>query len=60
MTLQVGDNKLWEVFQRRVVEHNIRVLAKYYTRISLQRFTQLLDLDLKVRDIKYDLISERE
>jgi len=43
----VGDNKCWEVFQRRVVEHNIRVLAKYYTRISLQRFTQLLDLDLK-------------
>ncbi|KAJ3069031.1 26S proteasome non-ATPase regulatory subunit 12 [Podochytrium sp. JEL0797] len=28
----------------RVIEHNIRVIAKYYTRISTKRLTQLLDL----------------
>ena len=37
----------WEVLQLRVVEHNIRVLAKYYTRISLQHFSDLLHLDVK-------------
>ncbi|KAI9784238.1 MAG: hypothetical protein M1816_000910 [Peltula sp. TS41687] len=29
----------------RVIEHNVRVVAKYYTRIALPRLTQLLDLD---------------
>ncbi|KAF9381724.1 26S proteasome non-ATPase regulatory subunit 12 [Podila verticillata] len=28
----------------RVVEHNIRVIAKYYTRITTKRLSQLLDL----------------
>lgn len=28
----------------RVVEHNIRVMAKYYTRISISRISELLDL----------------
>lgn len=30
--------------KKRVVEHNIRVLAKYYTRVSLTRLAQLLEL----------------
>ena len=29
------------------MEHNIRVLAKYYTRISLKHFAGLLNLDEK-------------
>jgi len=37
----------WDVLQKRVVEHNIRVLAKYYTRISLRHFADLLHLDIK-------------
>lgn len=37
----------WDVLQMRVVEHNIRVLAKYYTRISTQHFANLLHLDPK-------------
>ncbi|XP_063682947.1 26S proteasome non-ATPase regulatory subunit 12-like [Bolinopsis microptera] len=37
----------WDVLQMRVVEHNIRVLAKYYTRISMQHFADLLHLDSK-------------
>ena len=34
----------WEDLRKRVIEHNVRVVAKYYTRIRMQRLTQLLDL----------------
>lgn len=27
-----------------MIEHNVRVIAKYYTRIQMSRLTQLLDL----------------
>ncbi|CAN8007240.1 unnamed protein product, partial [Ixodes pacificus] len=37
----------WKDFKSRVVEHNIRVMAQYYTRITLQRMSQLLDLSEK-------------
>jgi len=30
---------------KRVIEHNIRVVSKYYTRISTKRLAQLLDLN---------------
>jgi len=36
---------LWEVFQLRVIEHNIRVIAEYYQRIHTSRLCELLDLD---------------
>lgn len=42
-----GDSKAfqrWEDFRKRVIEHNVRVVAKYYTRIQFSRLTQLLDL----------------
>lgn len=39
-----GGNKCWQDLKSRVVEHNIRIMAKYYTRISLTRMAQLLDL----------------
>jgi len=29
-----------------VVDHNIRVMAKYYTRIKISRIAQLLDLSV--------------
>lgn len=32
--------------KKRVVEHNMRVMAKYYTRIRLERMSQLLDLSM--------------
>ncbi|GAA5811776.1 hypothetical protein MFLAVUS_005219 [Mucor flavus] len=41
-----GQKRLKEL-HNRVVEHNIRVIAKYYTRISTKRLTQLLDLNEK-------------
>mmetsp|Transcript_25895 Transcript_25895/g.42541 ORF Transcript_25895/g.42541 Transcript_25895/m.42541 type:complete len:443 (+) Transcript_25895:30-1358(+) len=34
----------WGDFNKRVVEHNIRVIGKYYSRISSARLSQLLDL----------------
>ncbi|KAL8745339.1 MAG: hypothetical protein Q9190_002527 [Brigantiaea leucoxantha] len=34
----------WLDLRKRVIEHNVRVIAKYYTRISTSRLTQLLDL----------------
>ncbi|THH17768.1 hypothetical protein EUX98_g9060 [Antrodiella citrinella] len=37
-------DKLWEDLHIRVIEHNIRIVAKYYTRITLPRLTTLLDL----------------
>ncbi|KAK7433252.1 proteasome regulatory particle subunit [Neonectria magnoliae] len=35
----------WKDLRKRVIEHNVRVVAKYYTRIQMKRLTQLLDLD---------------
>lgn len=34
----------WQVFRSRVIEHNIRVIAHYYTRIRMDRLNELLDL----------------
>lgn len=36
--------KRWEDLHTRVIEHNLRVISQYYTRITLQRLTSLLDL----------------
>ncbi|KAJ1568022.1 26S proteasome non-ATPase regulatory subunit 12 [Cladochytrium tenue] len=37
----------WKALHERVIEHNIRVVAKYYTRITMNRLKQLLDLSEK-------------
>ncbi|KAM3551727.1 hypothetical protein MY1884_007572 [Beauveria asiatica] len=34
----------WQNLRKRVIEHNVRVVAKYYTRIQMGRLTKLLDL----------------
>lgn len=34
----------WQDLKKRVIEHNVRVVAKYYTRIEMGRLTELLDL----------------
>ncbi|KAI9022826.1 PCI domain-containing protein [Phycomyces nitens] len=39
--------KRWKELHHRVIEHNIRVIAKYYTRVSTKRLGQLLDLNEK-------------
>ncbi|KAJ3126450.1 26S proteasome non-ATPase regulatory subunit 12 [Nowakowskiella sp. JEL0407] len=43
---EAGVKRLKEL-HKRVIEHNIRVVAKYYTKITLKRLTQLLDLPMK-------------
>eukprot|EP01104_Vermistella_antarctica_P003921 TRINITY_DN142_c4_g1_i1.p1 TRINITY_DN142_c4_g1~~TRINITY_DN142_c4_g1_i1.p1 ORF type:complete len:524 (+),score=163.72 TRINITY_DN142_c4_g1_i1:202-1572(+) len=40
-----GGEKLWKALHGRVIEHNIRVIAGYYSRITFPRLTELLDLD---------------
>ena len=39
--------KRWKDFSNRVVEHNIRVMSKYYTRITSKRMAALLDLSVE-------------
>ncbi|KOH00226.1 proteasome regulatory particle lid subunit RPN5 [Saccharomyces eubayanus] len=34
----------WEDLQKRVIEHNLRVISEYYSRITLSRLNELLDL----------------
>jgi len=44
----IGDSKAeqrWEDLRKRVIEHNIRVVAKYYTRVKMDRLKVMLDLD---------------
>jgi 26S proteasome regulatory subunit N5 len=36
--------KRWSDLKSRVVEHNIRIMSKYYSRVTLRRMSQLLDL----------------
>lgn len=38
--------KRWKSLHKRVVEHNIRVISKFYNRITIKRLTELLDLNL--------------
>eukprot|EP00184_Porphyridium_aerugineum_P004377 CAMPEP_0184700316 /NCGR_PEP_ID=MMETSP0313-20130426/11873_1 /TAXON_ID=2792 /ORGANISM="Porphyridium aerugineum, Strain SAG 1380-2" /LENGTH=515 /DNA_ID=CAMNT_0027159917 /DNA_START=80 /DNA_END=1627 /DNA_ORIENTATION=- len=41
----------WEsVLNERVTEHNLRILSKYYSRISLSRMAELLDLPVDVAE----------
>jgi len=39
-----GKNPLWNDLRKRVVEHNIRVIAEYYSKITTKRLSQLLEL----------------
>jgi len=36
--------KTWSDLKDRVIEHNVRVIAKFYTRITMKRLSELLDL----------------
>uniref|UniRef100_A0AC34QPR9 PCI domain-containing protein n=1 Tax=Panagrolaimus sp. JU765 TaxID=591449 RepID=A0AC34QPR9_9BILA len=36
-------NARWKTFQERVGEHNIRMVAKYYTQISFDRMAEILE-----------------
>lgn len=38
----------WAVFRKRIVQHNIRVVSRYFKRIRSARLAQLLQLDMNV------------
>lgn len=50
----------WKELHARVVEHNIQVVAKYYTKIRLERLAQLLDLTpAEAEEALADLVVKR-
>jgi len=45
MAVFTGDgHKNWAVLKSRIVEHNIRIIAKYYVKITTARFSELLGI----------------
>lgn len=56
--LDEAGGRRWAELHNRVIEHNIRVVAKYYTRITSERLTQLLDLNEKVRSDRYFMLFD--
>ncbi|RMZ74853.1 hypothetical protein DV737_g5665, partial [Chaetothyriales sp. CBS 132003] len=50
----------YSALRHRVIEHNVRVVAKYYTRITFPRLTELLDLSEEETE-KYisDLVTKK-
>lgn len=52
--------KRWADFKNRVVEHNIRIMAKYYTRVSMKRMAELLDLkEAEAEEFLSNLVSKK-
>jgi 26S proteasome regulatory subunit N5 len=50
----------YEALRHRVIEHNVRVVAKYYTRITFPRLTELLDLsDEETEKYISDLVTKK-
>lgn len=50
----------YEALRHRVIEHNVRVVAKYYTRITFPRLTELLDLsDDETEKYISDLVTKK-
>lgn len=53
-------NKRWQDLKQRVVEHNIRIMAKYYTRINLKRMAELLDLnEMETEEVLSSLVVNK-
>jgi 26S proteasome regulatory subunit N5 len=42
----VNDQDKWKLLNRRVNQHNIRIIQKYYSRISLRRLAEILEMSL--------------
>jgi len=53
-------NKRWADLKIRVVEHNIHVMSKYYTRVHLKRMAVLLDLqEAEVEEFLSNLVVSK-
>eukprot|EP01027_Heterolobosea_sp_BB2_P028110 GEZU01044044.1.p1 GENE.GEZU01044044.1~~GEZU01044044.1.p1 ORF type:complete len:446 (-),score=167.70 GEZU01044044.1:104-1441(-) len=52
--------KRWQDLHNRVIEHNIRVIAKYYSKIQLKRLAELLHLDqLQAEKFVSDSVTDK-
>ncbi|XP_057376771.1 26S proteasome non-ATPase regulatory subunit 12-like [Daphnia carinata] len=52
--------KRWKALKTRVVEYNIRIMAKYYTRVTMQRMAALLDLSVEeTEEFLSNLVSSK-
>nr|CAG4636118.1 EOG090X04UV [Eubosmina coregoni]SVE69754.1 EOG090X04UV [Eubosmina coregoni] len=52
--------KRWKALKTRVVEYNIRIMARYYTRITMQRMAVLLDLSAEeTEEFLSNLVSSK-
>jgi len=52
--------KRWEDLKKRIVEHNIRVMEKYYTKITMKRMAELLDLSIEESErFLSDLVTKK-
>lgn len=50
----------WQDLRKRVIEHNVRVVAKYYTKISMDRLKTLLDLEAQeTEDYLSKLVTDK-
>jgi len=53
-------NKRWTDLKNRIVEHNIRIIAKYYTKITMKRMAELLDLtEAEAEEFLSNLVSKK-
>lgn len=51
-TDNINNNKHhWDELKKRVIEHNLRVISKYYSKITLARLNELLDLNEEETEI---------
>ncbi|KAJ8036924.1 26S proteasome non-ATPase regulatory subunit 12 [Holothuria leucospilota] len=52
--------KRWSDLKNRVVEHNIRVMAKYYTRLHMKRMAELLELsEMEAEEFLSNLVVKK-
>ncbi|CAF0852410.1 unnamed protein product [Adineta steineri] len=59
-TKENDGDKRWEDFKSRIVEHNIRIMAKYYTRVRTEKLANLLDLTKdEAEKFLSDLVSNK-
>ena len=55
---QLQDEEKWKTLVRRINQHNVRVVQKYYSRISLRRLSELLELTLEATEEELrDMVS---
>ena len=57
--LAFKQTKHWDDLYKRVIEHNLRVISQYYTRIKLGRLNELLDLqESQTEQFISDLVNQ--